>query len=89
MGVELTRSSLYSKVARNWHQQDDIAPPFKDRRWSHVKAIWTFDLDGDILRLDKADRKLWVTLDLVRQRSINLSDFEPCQPQLTLTKHAL
>ncbi|KAF2254866.1 hypothetical protein BU26DRAFT_514692 [Trematosphaeria pertusa] len=54
-----------------------------------ARAVWTFDLDGDILRLDKRDRNLWVPLNLVRQRSITISDFEPYEPPPTLTKHAI
>ena len=87
--VESTFDVLYSQVARDWQQRDDLLTPFNDRRWSHVRAVWTFDLDRDILRLDQTDRNLWVPLDLVRQRSITISDFEPCEPPPTLAKHAL
>ncbi|KAF2801023.1 hypothetical protein K505DRAFT_291477 [Melanomma pulvis-pyrius CBS 109.77] len=80
---------LYSRVAHDWHQQDDIVTPFNDRRWSHVEAVWTFDLDRDILRLDKRDCNLSVPLSLVRQRSITISDFEPYEPPPTLAKHTL
>ena len=89
MNVESTFDSLYSRVARDWHQQDDVVTPFNDRRWTHVRAVWTFDLDGDILRLDKRDCKLWLPLNLVRQRPVTISDFEPHKPSPTLTKHAL
>lgn len=86
---ESTFDALYSRVARDWHQQDDVVTPFNDRRWTHVGAVWTFDIDGDILRLDKKDRNLWVPLNLIRQRSITISDFEPYEPPPTLAKHAL
>ncbi|KAF1358979.1 hypothetical protein EJ07DRAFT_122120 [Lizonia empirigonia] len=86
---ESTFDVLYSQVARDWHQQDDLVTPFNDRRWTHVRAVWTFDLDRDILRLDQRDRNLWVPLNLVRQRSITISDFEPYEPPPTLAKHAL
>jgi hypothetical protein len=89
MDVESTFDVLYSRVAQDWHQQDDVVTPFNDRRWSHVGAVWTFDLDGGILRLDKTDRNLWVPLNLVRQRSITLSDFRPYEPPPTLAEHAL
>ena len=87
--VESTFDVFYSQVARDWQQRDDLLTPFNDRRWTHVGAVWTFDLDRDILRLDQRDRNLWVPLNLVRQRSITISDFEPCEPQPTLTKHTL
>jgi hypothetical protein len=78
MNVESTFYALYSGVARDWQQRDDVVlTPSNDRRWSHVRAVWTFDLDSDRLRLDKKDRHLWVPLNLVRQRSITISDFEP------------
>ncbi|KAF2279971.1 uncharacterized protein EI97DRAFT_491532 [Westerdykella ornata] len=88
---ESTFDVLDSRIApgRVWHQQDDVVTPFNDRRWSHVRAVWTFDLDGDILRLDKKDRNLWVPLELVRQRFITISDFKPYEPPPTLAKHAL
>ncbi|KAL9097942.1 MAG: hypothetical protein Q9165_000268 [Trypethelium subeluteriae] len=89
MDVESTFDGLYSRVAQDWHQQDDVVTTFNDRRWSHVGAVWTFDLDGDILRLDKRDRKFWVPLNLVRQRVITISDFEPYEVPSTLAKHAL
>ncbi|KAH6877671.1 hypothetical protein BKA58DRAFT_451489 [Alternaria rosae] len=85
---ESTFDVWYSQVARDWQQRDDLTP-FNDRRWTHVGAVWTFDLDRDILRLDQRDRNLWVPLNLVRQRSITISDFEPCEPPSTLAKHAL
>ncbi|KAI4956494.1 hypothetical protein J4E91_000705 [Alternaria rosae] len=86
---ESTFDVLYSQVARDWQQRDDLLTPFTDRRWTHVGAVWTFDLDRDILRLDQRDRNLWVPLNLGRQRSITISDFEPCEPPPTLAKHAL
>jgi hypothetical protein len=87
--VESTFDVLYSQVARDWRQQDDLVTPSNDRRWTHIRAVWTFDLDRDILRLDQRDRNLWVPLNLVRQRSIAISDFEPYEPPPTLAKHAL
>ncbi|KAF1840530.1 uncharacterized protein K460DRAFT_349078 [Cucurbitaria berberidis CBS 394.84] len=86
---ESTFDVLYSRIARDWHQQDDVSTPSNDRRWTHVRTVWNFDLDGDILRLDKIDRNLWVPLSLIRQRSITISDFEPYEPPPTLAKHAL
>lgn len=89
MDIESTFDVLYSRVARDWHQQDDIVTPFNDRRWTHVGAVWTFNLDNDILRLDKRDCNLWIPLNLIRQRSITISDFKPHEPPPTLAKHAL
>ncbi|KAF1959988.1 hypothetical protein CC80DRAFT_314213 [Byssothecium circinans] len=86
---ESTFDVLYSRVARDWHQQDDVFTPFNDRRWTHVRSVWSFDLDHDILRLDKIDRNLRVPLNLVRQRPITISDFEPCEPPPTPAKHTL
>lgn len=77
MKAESTLSKLYSRIGQDWHQQDDIVTPFNDRRWSHVGAVWTFDLDRDILYLDKSDRKFCITLDTIRQRSITIADLEP------------
>ncbi|OCK78343.1 hypothetical protein K432DRAFT_436015 [Lepidopterella palustris CBS 459.81] len=85
---ESTFDALYSQVAWEWHQQDDIVNPFHDRRRVHVKTVWTFDLDGDVLRLDKNDRNFRVPLSLVRQHSITISDFEPYEPP-THQKHTL
>ncbi|KAF2494566.1 hypothetical protein BU16DRAFT_582471 [Lophium mytilinum] len=87
--IESTFDTLYSRVARNWQQRDDVLTPFNDRRWSHVRSVWSFDLDSDILRLDKKDRNLWVPLNLIRQRYITISDFEPYEPPPTIAKHAL
>ncbi|KAF2470884.1 uncharacterized protein BDR25DRAFT_325222 [Lindgomyces ingoldianus] len=54
-------------------QQDDVVTPFNDRQWTHVRAVWTFDLDRNILRLDKKDCNLWVPLNLkIRCKEINL-----------------
>ncbi|KAF2453071.1 hypothetical protein BDY21DRAFT_388296 [Lineolata rhizophorae] len=86
---ESTFDVLYSSVARDWHQQDDVVTPFNGRRWIHVGAVWTFDLDSAILRLDKRDRNLWVPLDLVCQRSITISNFKPYELPQTLAKHSL
>ena len=89
MDAESTFDALYSRVAPDWHQQDDAVTPFNDRRWSHVQTVWTFDLDGDILRLEKTDCKLCLPLNLARQRSITISDFEPYKPPPALAKHTL
>lgn len=88
MDLEFTFDTLYSRVAEKWHQQDDIVRPFHDRRCIHIRTVWTFDLDDDVLRLDKKDCNLSVSLSLVRQRSIAVSDFEPYEPA-TLPKHTL
>ena len=80
MGLESTFDTLYSQVATKWHQQDDIAHFFHDFRCVTVRTVWTFDLDGDILRFDKKGQNLCVPLNLVRQRSITISDFEPYEP---------
>jgi hypothetical protein len=87
--IESTFDVLYSRIAQDWHQQDDVVTPFNDRRWTHVGAVWTFDLDRDILRLDKKDYNLSVPLNLVRQRSITISDFEPYELPPILAKHTL
>lgn len=75
--AESTFHRLYSSFGQDWHQQDDIVTPFNDRRWSHVSAVWTFDLDRDVLHLDKKNRKLWIPLDTIRERSITIADLEP------------
>ncbi|EOA86443.1 hypothetical protein ACJQWK_06207 [Exserohilum turcicum] len=86
---ESTFDVLYAQVARDWHQQDDLVTPFNDRRWTHVRAVWTFDLDSDFLRLNQKDRDFCVPLNLVRQRAMTISDFEPYTLPPTLAKHAL
>ncbi|CAA9965498.1 hypothetical protein PTMSG1_08857 [Pyrenophora teres f. maculata] len=86
---ESTFDVLYSQVARDWQQRDDLLTPFNDRRWTHVRAVWTFELDRDVLRLEKKDRNLWIPINLIRQRSITISDFEPYEPPPILAKHAL
>jgi len=87
--VESTFDIVYTRISRDWRQRDDIATPFNDRRWSHVESVWTFDLDGDILRLDKQGHRLWVPLDLIRRQSISMSDFKPHDAPLTLAKHSV
>lgn len=89
IGVELTFDVLYTQVARDWHQRDDLVTPYNDRRWTHVKAVWTFELDRDILRLDQKDRSLWIPLSLLRERSVKIADFKPCEPLPTLAIHTL
>jgi hypothetical protein len=74
MDLESTFDALYSQVARKWHQQDDIVNPFHDRRRVHIASVWTFDLDGDILRFDKKDRNLWVPLNLLRSKILRLGE---------------
>ncbi|RMZ70452.1 Fatty acid hydroxylase [Pyrenophora seminiperda CCB06] len=89
MDLESTFDILYSRVGRDWQQRDDTVTPFNDRRWTHVRSVWTFDPDGDILRLDKIDCNLLLPLTLFRQRSITISDFKPYELSPTLVKHAL
>ncbi|KAI0543266.1 hypothetical protein GGR58DRAFT_15466 [Xylaria digitata] len=72
-----TFDTLYSRVASKWHQQDDIVIPFNDRRQYHIKTVWIFDLDKDIIRFEKKDHHLQVPLHLVRDRSVTISDFKP------------
>ena len=80
MDLESTFDVLYSQLARKWHQQDDIINPLHDRRCEYNSTVWTFDLDGDVLRFDKKNHNLLVSLGLIRQRSISISDFEPYEP---------
>ncbi|KEZ46220.1 hypothetical protein SAPIO_CDS1106 [Scedosporium apiospermum] len=88
---ESTFDVVYSRLGRrrNWRLQYDVVPPFQDPRHVHLKSIWTFDLDDDVLRLDKKDLNLQVPLNLVRFRSITIADFEPYQPPLARSKHSL
>jgi hypothetical protein len=91
MRLESTFDALHLQAAlpfRFWHQQDDIVHPFHDDRSVAIETVWTFDLDWDILRFDKKNQNLWVPLDLVRQRSVTISDFKPYEPP-TIPEHTL
>ncbi|KAF2657888.1 hypothetical protein K491DRAFT_766956 [Lophiostoma macrostomum CBS 122681] len=85
---ESTFDTLYSRLAREWRQHDDIVLPFHDRRGRNI-AVWIFDLDSDILRLNKIDCNLRVPLSLVSQRPITISDLEPYEASTTVAKHAV
>lgn len=64
MDVETTFDALYSRLAIEWHQQDDIIDPFHDRQCIHIGAAWTFNFDCDFLRLDKKNSSLCIPLNL-------------------------
>ncbi|CAG5138862.1 uncharacterized protein ALTATR162_LOCUS454 [Alternaria atra] len=79
---EATFDALYSHSAGGWHQQDDIVHPFSgcgcvnDHRHVQIGTVWTFDLDSDILRMDKEGHHGQIPLELAHRNSIAASDFE-------------
>ncbi|KAI1291256.1 hypothetical protein F5Y03DRAFT_388563 [Xylaria venustula] len=77
---ELTFDAVYSHIAREWHQQDDIVNPFHNSRRNHIESCWIFDLDNDVLRLTKENRHLQLPLSFIRARSITITDFESYTP---------
>jgi hypothetical protein len=67
-----------------------VVTPYTDDWWNNVKSVWTFDLDCDILRFDKRDKRLVLPLKLVRERTIQMSDFEPYElPPIHYTPNVL
>lgn len=56
--------------------------PFHDRRCIHVRTVWNFDLDSDVLRCNKKDHKLWIPLSVVREHPVTISDFKPYEPPI-------
>lgn len=79
-GVESTFDALFGGIHREWYQQDDVIDPFDDRLHIHVATVWTFDIDDDTLRFDKKDKRRKIPLSALRQRPIEISDFEHYKP---------
>ncbi|KAI2604592.1 hypothetical protein GGR54DRAFT_451199 [Hypoxylon sp. NC1633] len=78
--IDATFDAVYSHIAREWHQQDDIVNPFHDSRRSHIKTLWVFDLDNDVLRFDNENRRLQLRLSVLRSRAATITDFYPSAP---------
>ncbi|KAI3338038.1 hypothetical protein F4824DRAFT_96901 [Ustulina deusta] len=78
--VESTFDVVYSNIAREWYQQEDIVNPFYNSRRNHIETCWIFDLDNDVLRLNKENRHLQLPLSLIRARSVTITDFESYAP---------
>jgi hypothetical protein len=51
-----------------------------DRRHFLVQTVWTFDIDCNILRIDRDGYHTQVPLATARRKLITMDDFEPCQP---------
>jgi hypothetical protein len=74
---------LYRTFEGKWHQQDDVVHPFyghrcdADRRYMQVETVWTFNLDEDLLRCDKANYHGQISLALTRRTPVAMSTFEP------------
>ncbi|KAF4631208.1 hypothetical protein G7Y89_g6918 [Cudoniella acicularis] len=63
-----------------WQEVYDTVYPYGDSRQCYFETVWTFDLDKDMLQFSKADRSGRLPLDIVRERPVTFSDFEPCEP---------
>ena len=77
---ESTFDAVYSHVAQEWHQQDDIVNPFHNVRRNHIERRWIFDLNNDILQLDEENRHLQLFLSIIRARPVTMADFKPYTP---------
>ncbi|KAI0157207.1 hypothetical protein GGR57DRAFT_461240 [Xylariaceae sp. FL1272] len=78
--IDSTFDTVYCRVDRRWHLQDDIVDPFHDRRGAHIQTVWIFDLDNDILRLDKKNYRLQLPLYVLRSRAATIADFHSYAP---------
>ena len=77
MGAESTLENLFAMGENTWSQQGDIVCPFIDPQCRYIETVWTFDLDADVLRFEERCFNLSLPLNLIRQRRVSLSDFEP------------
>ncbi|KAG9251188.1 uncharacterized protein F5Z01DRAFT_298812 [Emericellopsis atlantica] len=86
---ESTFDVLYPLFKDDWLQKDDIIDPFLDRRRYHMRTVWIFDLDNDLVRFHKANHYTWVALDLFRQQDVTTQDFIPYTPPTPATQGSL
>jgi len=86
---ESTFDVLYSLFKDGWFQKDDIIDPFLDRRRYHMRTVWIFDLDNDLVRFHKANHYTRVALDLFRQQDVTAQDFLPYTPPAAATQGSL
>lgn len=80
--VANTFNLLYECFMVHWRQQDDVVYPFHGHRRALVCTVWTFDLDQDILRMEKCGYTCQVNLERVRHSSITVEDLEPHKDEL-------
>ncbi|KAI1264806.1 hypothetical protein F5Y18DRAFT_388478 [Xylariaceae sp. FL1019] len=78
--IDSTFDAVYSHVAREWHQQDDIINPFHDSRHDLIRTVWIFNLDNDVLRLENKDCYRQLPLAIVRSRAVTITDLHLCAP---------
>ncbi|KAK2608993.1 hypothetical protein QQS21_002473 [Conoideocrella luteorostrata] len=67
---------LEQGIGLNWEDTYDFVNPFGDRRDGIFNSVWTFDLDKDVLFLEKRDRCSSTSLELARQRLLTMDDFK-------------
>ena len=71
------QSALVRGIGLVWQDVYDFVNSFGDYRGNRFNSVWTFDLNKDILILNKKDRISSVPLDLARKQLLTLADFMP------------
>ncbi|TVY66479.1 hypothetical protein Focb16_v009929 [Fusarium oxysporum f. sp. cubense] len=69
--------SLEEGIELLWENVYDFVNPYGDRRGTAFESVWTFNLEKDVLLLNKNDELSSVPLKLARERLLTLDDFEP------------
>ncbi|KAK9434808.1 hypothetical protein VB005_09593 [Metarhizium brunneum] len=77
-------ASLEQSIDLAWEDVLDFVDPFGDRRGCVFDSVWIFDLDKDLVSLQKRYQTCFSSLELARKRLLTLDDFQvlnsPTQP---------
>jgi hypothetical protein len=86
-----TLGTLHSHLPCQWIETEpyDTINPFGDSRGIDFKALWTFDIQNDVLIYISRDRRAQISLSVLRSRPVTLDDMETLGPPLPPLLHPM
>jgi len=87
--TDTTLDTLHSRVPYEWIETEpyDTVNPFGDYRGMDYKALWTFDLQNDVLIYINRHRRAQIPLSVLRSRPVTLDDMETLGPPVPPLLH--
>jgi hypothetical protein len=80
--TDTTFDKLHSRLPYKWIETEpyDTVNPFGDSRAIDFKALWTFDIQKDLLIHINRRRRAHISLSVLRSRPVTLGDMETLGP---------
>ncbi|KAF2249461.1 Cryptochrome/photolyase FAD-binding domain-containing protein [Trematosphaeria pertusa] len=87
--TDATFDALHAGIPFKWTEAEpyDTVNPFGDFRQIDFKALWTFDIQNDVLLHINRHHRAQIPLGVLRSRPVTLGDMEPLGPPVPPLLH--